>query len=253
MRVLLLRFDAPLMSFGDVRVDARGPIRDHPGLGQLTGLFGNALGWDHADAELLAQLQGRLLLASRCDRNGERRTDYQTVDLGQDFMLQPGWTTRGAVESRKGGTASEGTHIRKRDFHCGRIQTVAVALLSADETPTVDDLATALDAPARPLFLGRKPCLPSGRLNLGVVDAQSLTAALMQAPAWHHRHAQPSPTPSDWEAWWPEDPMVPPPPHTRLVAVVDARDWRGQVVVGRRLIRYGKLTSAATAEEAAHG
>ena len=239
MRALLLRFDAPLMSFGDVRVDARGPVRDHPGLGQVTGLFGNGLGYDHAETGCLTRLQERLRLASRCDRTGERRTDFQTVDLGQEFM-QEGWTTRGTTEGRKGGVASEGTHIRLRQFHNGRVQTLAVTLLPSDEAPTLDDLAAALDAPARPLFLGRKPCIPSGRLHLGIVEADSLHAALALAPPWKHRHGRAAPAPM--AAWWPEDPTVPPPADSRVVAVVDERDWRGQVVVGRRLIRVGRVT-----------
>ncbi len=246
MRALLVRFDAPLMSFGDVRVDARGPVRDHPGLGQVTGLFANALGYDHAEVERLTRLQERLRVASRCDRPGERRTDFQTVDLGQEFMKE-GWMTRGTTEGRKGGKeASEGTHIRLRQFHNGRVQTLAVTVLPSDESPTLDDLAAALDVPARPLFLGRKPCIPSGRLSLGIVEAANLPAALVLAPAWQHRggHA----TRAAMDAWWPEDDSVTPPPDSRVVAVVDERDWRGQVVVGRRLVRVGRITPT----EAAH-
>jgi CRISPR system Cascade subunit CasD len=247
MRVLLLRFSAPLMSFGAVRVDARGPIQDHPGLGLVTGLLANALGYDHAEADRLTRLQERLRIASRCDRPGTRLTDYQTVDLGQDFMIE-GWTTRGAPEGRKGGTASEGTHIRHREFHADRVQTVAVMLSPAEEAPTLDNCGTALDTPARPLFLGRKPCLPAGRLNLGVVEAESLLSALANAPRWTHRHGS---TGRDaLEAWWPEDPDVTPPPQSRVIAVVDERDWRGQVVVGRRLLRHGRVNPPATPETA---
>jgi CRISPR system Cascade subunit CasD len=236
MRVLLIRFDAPMMSFGDVRVDARGPIRDHPGLGQVTGLLANALGFDHTETDRLTRLQERLRLASRCDRTGERLTDFQTVDLGQEFLLE-GWTTHGKVESRKGGTASEGTHIRKRDFHSSRVQTVAVTLEPADEAPRLDDLAAALDQPHRPLYLGRKPCLPSGRLNMGILEAASLLAALDLAPRWQHRFGRSSSGPLT--AWWPDNSDIPAPVDSRVVAVVDERDWRGQVIVGRRLIREG--------------
>ena len=89
MRVLLLRFDAPLMSFGDVRVDARGPIRDHPGLGQVTGLLANALGYDHAEADRLTRLQDRLCLASRCDRPGERRQDGRGFGRTREGRREP--------------------------------------------------------------------------------------------------------------------------------------------------------------------
>lgn len=242
MRVLLIRFDAPLLSFGDVRVDARGPTRDHPGLGQVTGLLGNALGYDHADAGRLTRLQQRLRLASRCDRPGERFSDYQTVDLGQPFMRNgAGWTTRGTIEERKGGEASEGTHIRQRDFHAGRVQTVAIALDPADESPTLEELAVALDEPARPLFIGRKPCLPAGRLNMGVIEAENLLQAVTQAVPWRHRLVAGTAVAS-MDAWWPDSPAVKPDGPSRVLAVVDERDWRGQVVVGRRLVRHGRVT-----------
>ena len=278
MRVLLLRFAAPLMSFGAVRVDARGPIQDHPGLGLVTGLLANALGYDHAEADRLTRLQERLRIASRCDRPGTRLTDYQTVDLGQEHLVSVengmkailsarrkrnlpiwsehecdyfprGWTTRGAPEYRDGDLRNAcGTHERRRDYHADRVQTVAVTLFPAEEAPTLDDCGAALDTPARPLFLGRKPCLPAGRLNLGVVEAESLLSALANAPRWTHRHGS---TGRDaLEAWWPEDPDVTPPPQSRVIAVVDERDWRGQVVVGRRLLRHGRVNPPGTPETA---
>jgi CRISPR-associated Cas5-like protein len=40
MDILLLRFDAPLMSFGGVMVDQHGPTDRFPGLAMLTGPAG---------------------------------------------------------------------------------------------------------------------------------------------------------------------------------------------------------------------
>jgi len=42
-------------------------------------------------------------------------------------------------------------------------------------------------------------------------------------------------------AWWPEIPDQTPPKNSQVTAVVDERDWRGQTMVGRRLIRYGQI------------
>src|SRR5580658_1595422 len=47
---------------------------------------------------------------------------------------------------------------------------VAVALREIGSPPTLDDLAAALAEPARSLFLGRKPCLPSRPVVGGFVD-----------------------------------------------------------------------------------
>ncbi|WP_324669367.1 type I-E CRISPR-associated protein Cas5/CasD [Geochorda subterranea] len=44
MRALVMRFDAPLVSFGSVLVDQHGFIDLFPGTSMLTGLVANALG-----------------------------------------------------------------------------------------------------------------------------------------------------------------------------------------------------------------
>ena len=83
----------------------------------LTGLLANALGWDHRDADSLERLQDRLRFASRLDRAGHPLVDYQTVDLGQDWMRpeNAGWTTRDGG-SRYG--ASRGPlFYARRDLH----------------------------------------------------------------------------------------------------------------------------------------
>ena len=64
MRVLLLHLHAPLMSFGGPRVDHIGPTGRFPTVSQMTGLFGNALGYTHGDGERLQSLQDRLSIAS---------------------------------------------------------------------------------------------------------------------------------------------------------------------------------------------
>src|SRR5690606_31602973 len=87
MDVLILRFDAPLMSFGAVVVDQNNPAWRFPGAAMLTGLLANALGWDHRDTAQLQGLQDRLRFAARWDAEPELLTEYQTVDLGQPFMV----------------------------------------------------------------------------------------------------------------------------------------------------------------------
>ena len=52
-------------------------------------------------------------------------------------------------------------------------------------SPRLEELAAALDRPARPLFIGRKACLPSAPIFTGwVKDAVDVRAALRKiAPA----------------------------------------------------------------------
>jgi len=181
MNCLLLRFDAPLMSFGAVVVDQLNPTWRFPGTSMLTGLLGNAMGWDHRDTSMLHNLQQRLRFAARWDAEPEPLTDYQTVDLGQDFMVGTGWTTRGYREDRGSGAATSGTHQRWREHWANGVLTLALALDGAAE-PSLDALEGALLRPARPLFIGRKPCLPAGPILLGRRQATGVKQALAAEP-----------------------------------------------------------------------
>jgi CRISPR system Cascade subunit CasD len=237
MDVLLLRFDAPLMSFGAVVVDQNHPIWRFPGAAMLTGLLGNALGWDHRDADRLHALQDRLRFAARWDAEPERLPDYQTVDLGQDFLTDTGWTTRGHREDRKGGSAGTGTHIRYRDHWANGVATVALAL-DGDGEPNLDALEQALRFPARPLFLGRKPCLPAGPLLLGRREAEGVRAALAAEPL---ADIGPRRRPERIPALWPLDEG--PGPHAE--ERYDLRDWRNNIHRGSRRYAVGLLEATA--------
>ncbi len=165
MDVLILRLDAPLISFGAPIIDRYGKVQSYPALSLIAGMLGNALGYDHSDFEKLESLQNRLRYASRQDRAGQEIRDYQTVDLSKDFMLDHNaWTTEGWLDRRGKGDATKDTHIRFRDYRADSIHTVALTLNPADEKPTVEDLQQALQFPERPLFIGRKTCLPASPL-----------------------------------------------------------------------------------------
>lgn len=241
MRLLLLRFDAPLMSFGGVAVDNRGVTRAMPTRSMLTGLLGNALGYHHRDGAKLGALQGRLRYAARCDRQGKLLVDFHTVDLGQRHLQEGGWTTRGKVEARGGASAAE-THIRYRHYLADAVFTLALGV-EGDEPPGVDDLARALDEPARPLFLGRETCLPSGRILLDVVEAASPLEVLRAWPRLDEKRADEGETAT---FWWTDEPGVP--KGDRSVAVSDDRDWFNQVHTGRRSMHEQSFPLAPAAE-----
>jgi CRISPR system Cascade subunit CasD len=229
--VLLLRLDAPLMSFGGVVVDELGVTEPFPTRSMLAGLLGNALGYDHRDAEALSRLQDRLRHAVRRDRPGSLLVDFQTVDLGQPFLSEA-WTTRGIAVSRRGGSAATSTHIRRRHFWADAVFTVALALDPENEEPGLSRCTAALGEPERPLFLGRKPCLPSLPLVLATGRAESLHQALRRAPL-SERAVQGGP----WAAWWPEvGEPAPPSGKGRLMPISDERDWSNQIHTGRRFV-----------------
>lgn len=176
---LLMRLEAPLMSFGTTAVDHRRPVQPWPAASLLTGLLANALGWDRSAVEALDRLQARLRWAARIDRAGVPLHDFQTAWLGRHDR---GWTTRGVVEERDGGPdAYKSPHLRSRDYRADASVLVALRLDLAEESPTLADLAHALDAPQRPVFLGRKGCPPATRVGLGLVEAVDAVLALDQA------------------------------------------------------------------------
>jgi len=268
MDILLLRFDAPLMSFGGVMVDQHGPTERFPGLSLLAGLFGNALGYRHGDADKLEALQGRIDYAARWDIPPAALLDYHTVDLGQDHLSEPGWTTQGEPEHRGGGPdAKFGTHIRYRHYWANGVMTLAVGLDGpSDVIPDLAALAAALRTPARPLFLGRKTCLPAAPLLLAQVEADNVLDALRHAPlairpdSRGPRKASSPPTAgkrpgaipplpegegpgAKVQACWPA--RLGAGRNAQEVPVYDRRDWRNQIHAGRRIRVEGWLELAS--------
>lgn len=234
MDVLLLRFDAPLMSFGGAMVDNHGVIQPYPAMSMICGLLANALGYQHADTQALQRLQERLQYACRQDRRGTRLRDYQTADLGQQFMEdQCAWTTWGKLQQRKGGTASSGTQIRERDYWADAVCTISLTLDPVEESPTIEQLEHALAFPERPLFIGRKPCLPADMILLGRTQADSLLASLSDADCATEA--------GTFTCWWPVTAR-----HRGELSeerpVCDTRDWANQIHVGERWIVSGKVS-----------
>ena len=107
-------------------------------------------------------------------------SDFQTAQLSHKDR---GWTTRGTPEKRKGGhNTYNSPHIRRRDYLADMVVTVALRLEPEGDTPDLGRLADALQQPARPLFIGRKPCLPSAPIFEGFVEGRTALDALLGWP-----------------------------------------------------------------------
>lgn len=232
-RHLLMRLRAPLIAFGGETIDNYGVIRDFPALSMVTGLLANALGWDRGDDANHNRLQERLVMGARLEADGERLVDFQTAQLQAN---DKGWTTRGMPEERAGGAGSyAGPHLRYRHYHADMDVLVAVRLQPADESPTLDELAAALDKPARPLFVGRKNCLPTDRLMAGWIEADSILDALQRA----------EPIVTDpVRAQWPDSEGRLTGQQDRCLDVCDERNWTSGVHGGWRPVREGLIKSA---------
>lgn len=235
-RWLVVRLDAPLMAFGGVAIDQVGPVRDYPAASMLTGLIGNALGWHWSQREAHQAVQDRLTFAACRTREGTRLTDTQNAQLAKS---DKGWTTRGEPEGRDG--ASYGApHRRFRDYHADSSVRVVLRLDPADDPPDLERIATSLDRPVRPLFLGRKPCIPSTPLLAAGaerwVTADTAYDALRELPEthglralWPEGHGPSTGEPVDRIADWP-----------------DLRVWRTGLHGGSRRVVEGRVTPAAS-------
>lgn len=229
-RHLLIRMRAPLIAFGGESIDNLGVIRDFPALSMITGLMASAMGWDRSNDDLHNRLQERLIIGARLDTEGDRLVDFQTVQLQAN---DKGWTTGGVAEERAGGAGTySGPHLRYRHYHADMDVLVALRLDCAKEFPSLDDLAAALDKPSRPLFVGRKNCLPTDRLVAGWIEADNILDALQSVATSYVRNTR---------AQWPEGEGRLLENKDRLLEVCDERNWTSGVHGGWRLVREGLL------------
>ena len=232
MQVLLMRFDAPLMSFGGVKVDQLANTDRFPSVSLLTGLLGNALGYNYRDGGKLSALQENLDFAARWDVAPSALRDYQTVDTAKPHMNQLGWTTRGLPEDRvtKGDTIQRYVH-----YWANGIMTVAI-MLKADKDCTVEDLKAALQRPSRPIFIGRKTCFPSTPLFIGIADAENVLEALSKTPP-----ATRDGKSKTMEACWPEH-LGEQGLSCSLKKTQGSRNWRNRLHLAKTLRYEGLLT-----------
>ena len=178
MRWMHLRLHAPLAAFGGEAIDAHGVIRDSPAQSMLTGLLANALGWTRAMRAEHQALQDRIVFGASWEHETApgRLTDYQTAHLYKDDQA---WTTRGVPAGRFGGAGTyAGSHQRRRDYHVDLRLSVVLRLRPDDAPPTLETLSEVLMRPARPLFIGRRTCLPSAPIFGGWIQAPDVRAAL---------------------------------------------------------------------------
>lgn len=233
MRWMHLQLRAPMASFGGEIVDAHGVIRDMPAQSMLTGLLANALGWDRSMRTEHQALQDRIVFGAVWERDIglSRMVDYQTAQLGKNDRS---WTTRGVPAGRDGGAATYvGAHQRWREYHADLRLSVVVRLEPAETSPTLNALHAALDRPARPLFIGRKCCLPSSPIFGGWVEATTAREALGAiAPSGA----------AGLFASWPAAEGTD--GSNRITSVTDERNWVSGLHGGGREVCEGSITSS---------
>ena len=254
MKHLIMNLESPMMSFGGETIDNLGVIRRFPAASMLTGIFANALGWRRIERDKHQDLQDRLVFAARIEREpagGVSVQDFQTAQLDRNDR---GWTTRGYPEGRAGGANTyNAPHLRYRDYFADMRVCVALRLREPDvddaHAPTLDALAHALQYPKRPLFIGRKPCLPSVPLFGGFDDeGETCLAALLHTPL-----AFPDEAPQGVAMQWPdgegadsdEDKVR----ISRSQILTDERNWGSGLHGGGRLVHEGSVDKCRFGEK----
>lgn len=170
--IVLLRFAAPMMSFGGVRIDAYDRAGSVPTASMITGLFGCALGIPRRDATTLQAMQDAIRVAVAVERSGTVMEDYQTADLGQLHMVGPMWTIEGKPMERAGSSV-EGTRQQWRQYIADGAVLAAVAIGEAFPV-ALSEMESAMECPAHPLFIGRSSCPPAGPIWQGVQHGDML-------------------------------------------------------------------------------
>lgn len=226
---LILRLDAPLQSWGSVAMDPKRPTHEFPTRSALAGMIASAVGWRYRDGHRVTALQDALRYAVREERPPVKLRDYQTADLGRIGI--EGWT-RWGMERRGGGSAARGTQILEKYYLADGVFMVALAV--EDPAPLdLDAVEAALCRPARPLFLGRKSCIPAAALAAGRQTASSPYEALAQWPVDPTDHGGPD---APRLRCWYEDGQG---PDGTLKEVWDRRDYETDRFAGSRTVVLG--------------
>jgi CRISPR system Cascade subunit CasD len=182
-KVLLLRLEGPLQSWGS---RARWDVRDTgtaPTKSGIVGLLGCALGYGVGDQRLQKELDAGLRFGYRVERPGSILNDFQTIT--------------GNLQTAEG-KRREGTIISPRFY----LEDAAflVGLAARDQTSDLlDRCKAALEDPVWPLFLGRKSCIPTRPIFDKLTDEYESLEDALRREEWQQRSGarRPEPEPKD--------------------------------------------------------
>jgi CRISPR system Cascade subunit CasD len=183
MVFLTIRLRAPLMALQGPRIDGEPQSLPIPTRSLLTGLFGSALGYTRGDHAKLQALQDNMQLGVVVHRDGVEISDYQIADLGKSHMRGPMWSSGTSVAKREG-SQIKGLRSQQRPYRADADMT-AIVELGKGGPASADEIVSALDQPAHPLFIGRSSCPPASKLAGELLDAPSLEAAVLDVARNH--------------------------------------------------------------------
>lgn len=224
-------------------MDPVRPTHSFPTRSAIAGLFASALGWTYTDGHKTTKLQDAIRYAALELRPPTQLRDFQTADLGR--IGKSGWT-RWGIESRGGQSAAD-NHLLEKAYLADGEFLVALAITSAAPT-TLTDLQRALTFPARPLYFGRRCCIPSSPILIRRVEAATAVDALRRqldliGSGRVGLSAPPVETESVHRIWYSsgEGPDTGEP-----LQMWDRRNFKTDRFEGHRLVRFSVLSLADT-------
>lgn len=229
MRFAHLSFDG-LLSFGAPAVGEIRPTDIFPACSMITGLLANALGYEHTERGLIQKLQSAIRMGTRIDHPGSRIIDFQTFFIEKEVVL---W--RSASFDGKKDTSHTGTILRYKHYLAdSTVHTVVGFASEQDESlPSAEEIAQALTFPFRVLFIGRYCCIPYAPLYRGIIEADSVYAALEQIISERGN--------GPFIAEWPVVSSAPEKKGELMIERQDLRDWTNDVHSGSRLVWRGPI------------
>ena len=141
---LVVRLSGPMISFGQPGRSNR-PTYEFATKSMFVGFVANAMGSERHDREIIAEISSLDVTSFRLRLAGVME-DYNTVGCGYKDKSSMPLTFDGGRKQM----VTRRHYLEDADF----------ILVAEGEEELVERCATALDEPARPLFLGRKGCLP---------------------------------------------------------------------------------------------
>ena len=169
---LFLILDGPLQAWGGSNHWSIRDTMPEPTKSGVVGLLACALGWN--EDERIQELAQMIQIGVRCDRAGTRVVDYHTV--GGGYPTPQLLNAKGKLKHRKHRPYTEQTW---RTYLCDAVFLVAVRAQTMDR---IAMLASAVQHPHWPIYLGRRSCIPSRPVFAGTGNYESLEAALISQP-----------------------------------------------------------------------
>ena len=146
MRLLILRLEGPMQSWGERSKWDDRDTADMPTKSGVIGLIACCMGLERANPEIVS-LHRHLTVSIRADRPGKRAIDFQTIRQTRLMTADGGYRPR-----------STSTILSNRQY---LQDAVFLCVVACDNDALCDRISGALRHPTWVPYLGRKCCTPT--------------------------------------------------------------------------------------------